>query len=289
MDKKKRKLIQFSAALLQNGNLAGFLTGKIYRGDGKLLCLPGLNCYSCPGAVGACPIGSLQFFLSSRPVGFPYYVLGCLLFFGVVFGRAVCGFLCPFGLIQELLYKLPVPKRHGKTIAADQWGRKCKYFVLLVFVIALPLALSYTPAFCKWLCPVGSLEGAIALTVLNSGKLNFPKGILYWWKLGLLALVALASIWIFRPFCRYICPLGAIYGCANSISIYRGTVERTNCIACGKCSTVCPMQVDPLKNLNSAECIRCGACASACPGHALHFDFQWPFPAETDRPSTNRS
>lgn len=289
MDNKKRKWIQVAAALIQNGDLARFLDGKIYRGDAKRICLPGLNCYSCPGAVGACPIGSLQFFLSGCPVDFPYYVLGCILFFGVIFGRLICGFVCPFGLIQELVYKIPVPKRRGQQLRADRWGRSCNFFILLVFVFVLPLLLSYTPAFCKWLCPVGSLEGALPLTLLNSGKLNFPKGVLYWWKFGLLALVLLTSVVIFRPFCRYICPLGAIYGCANHISIYRGTVERARCTDCGACSAVCPMHVDPLKNPNSAECIRCGACASACPGHALHFGFQWPFPAETGPSTTKRS
>ena len=106
---KRRFSIQAVSALLHNANLKGFLTGKIYQGAGKNICVPGLNCYSCPGAVGACPIGSLQGFLSGLKFRFPYYVLGFLIFFGALLGRAVCGFLCPFGFFQELLHKIPFP------------------------------------------------------------------------------------------------------------------------------------------------------------------------------------
>ena len=68
----KRKIIQIAAALLMNGNLSGFLKGKIYRGPLKQVCVPGLNCYSCPAAVTACPLGALQLFLSGwRAVGWP--------------------------------------------------------------------------------------------------------------------------------------------------------------------------------------------------------------------------
>lgn len=273
MGERRRKTIQIFAAILQNGNLTGFLKGTIYRGYGKTVCLPGLNCYSCPGAVGACPIGTLQTFLANRPVAFPYYVLGTLLFFGAVLGRLVCGLLCPFGLVQELLYLIPIPKR-TRVLGVDRWLRKLKFVILLVFVIVLPLMLPYTPAFCKWLCPVGALEGAIPLTLLQSGKLVFSKGVLYWWKLALLAIVVLVSLRIFRPFCRYLCPLGALYGCLNRVSVYRGSVDRERCVQCGKCSDVCPMQLDPAKQPNSVECIRCGACAASCPTDALRFGFR---------------
>lgn len=253
-----------------------------------MFCVPGLNCYSCPGAVGACPIGAIQSSLALRPTSVPYYVLGCLLLLGTIFGRAICGFLCPFGLIQELLYKIPVPKQKRRTLAVDRWLRKCKFFVLAGMVVILPLTLAYTPAFCKWLCPVGTLEGAIPLLVLHAGNLDFPKGVLYWWKLGVLAVVLGVSTRIYRPFCRYVCPLGAIYGCANPISIYRGQVDKTQCVECGKCSAVCPMQIDPLKNPNSTECIRCGACASACPSHAIRFDFRFPRFAESEKVSEQK-
>jgi ferredoxin-type protein NapH len=106
----KRTLIQILTAFLYNGNLPGFLNGRIWQGPSKSICVPGLNCYSCPGALGACPLGALQSSLSGVLLRFPFYVLGLMLLFGLLFGRTVCGWLCPFGFIQELLYKIPSPK-----------------------------------------------------------------------------------------------------------------------------------------------------------------------------------
>lgn len=281
MDKQKRTIIQFCSALLQNANLTGFAGGTLYRGPVKQFCVPGLNCYSCPGALGACPLGSLQAFLSGRPVVFPFYVLGIVLFFGTLLGRAVCGFLCPFGLIQELLFKIPIPRKKAPTLPGDRWLRKLKYAVLLVFVIALPLALENIPAFCKWLCPVGALEGSIPLTLLSGSDVVFSKGWLYFWKLALLTLVLLASAAVFRPFCRYLCPLGAFYGCMNRVSIYRASIDVSRCTGCGSCAAVCPMQTNPLGQANGAECIRCGACEKTCPSGALHFTFHLPLLPES--------
>ena len=62
---KRRTAVQALWALITNSYLTGFLQGKIYRGDLKKLCVPGLNCYSCPGALGSCPIGSLQAVIGS--------------------------------------------------------------------------------------------------------------------------------------------------------------------------------------------------------------------------------
>ena len=97
----KRKIIQLYAALLHNANLKGFISGKIFKGDSKVLCAPGLNCYSCPGAVGACPLGTLQNSLSSANKRLPFYVFGILMLYGLILGRTICGFLCPMGLLQE--------------------------------------------------------------------------------------------------------------------------------------------------------------------------------------------
>ena len=102
----QRRLIQLYAALLYNAHLKGCITGHIYTGNVKAMCLPGFNCYSCPGAVGACPLGALQNALAASGSRAPTYVLGILLLFGLTLGRTICGFLCPVGLLQELLYKI---------------------------------------------------------------------------------------------------------------------------------------------------------------------------------------
>lgn len=274
MGKKSfRGWIQLCAALIQNANFKGFFTGQIYKGAGKSVCVPGLNCYSCPGALGACPIGSLQSALDSRPFRLPYYVVGFLLFFGALLGRAVCGFLCPFGFIQELVHKIPLPRKKLRTFRGDRPLRYLKYVILAVFVIGLPLVMEYTPAFCKYICPAGTLEGGIPLVLIFGGKYNFQLGWLFSWKVGLLIGVLAACLFIYRPFCKYLCPLGAIYGCMNKYALYRMRPEMEKCVRCGSCAKACPMGVDPAKTPNSAECIRCGACVRACPAGCLHLSF----------------
>ena len=271
-----RKAVQAISSLLQNGHLAGFATGAIYAGPLKRFCVPGLNCYSCPGALGACPMGSLQAALSARRPKFPFYVLGLLLAFGVLLGRFVCGWLCLFGLVQELLYRIPV-KKLTVPPKIDKPLRYLKYAVLLILAVLLPLALRdefgmSAPYFCKLLCPAGMLEGGIPLVILN--KALRPAARFLWaWKFAVLLVLLAASVFIERPFCKYLCPLGAFYGLFAKIGFLRISTDRSACVNCGKCASLCPMQVDPAINADSAECIRCGACVSACPTDALRFTF----------------
>ena len=107
---RKKNIIQALATLATNANLKGFFEGRIYTGNTKVACVPGLNCYSCPGAVGSCPIGSLQAVIGSKKFSISYYVFGIMILIGALLGRLVCGLLCPFGFVQDLLYKIPTPK-----------------------------------------------------------------------------------------------------------------------------------------------------------------------------------
>ena len=272
----KRHIIQAAAALLTNMNIKGFFTGSIYKGASKQACVPGLNCYSCPGAVGACPIGSLQAELGKGRLRFPSYVTGILLFFGVMFGRLICGFFCLFGFIQDLLYKIPVPKLViPKKI--DKPLRYVKYAILLIFVIILPLFLrdeygTSAPYFCKLICPAGTLEGGIPLVLLNTG-LRSVIGFLFRWKVSILIIIVALSIFIYRPFCKYICPLGAIYSLFNRFSFYQMHLDKSRCIGCKQCERQCKMGVEITKNINSTECIRCGACINACKKGAISSGF----------------
>ena len=142
MDRRRqsltRRLFQAAFFALTNGYVRGFAEGKIYKGSLKRLCVPGLNCYSCPGALGSCPIGALQAVLDGGKFRFSAYVLGLLMAFGTLFGRLVCGWMCPFGLVQELLHRLPFPKKR-KNLPGHRVLVYLKYLVLVLFVIALPL------------------------------------------------------------------------------------------------------------------------------------------------------
>lgn len=278
MDKKqnrnewKRHGIQAVWALLTNSYLLGFAEGKIYRGKLKNLCVPGLNCYSCPGAVGACPIGAMQAVIGSWNFKFAFYVAGFMMFIGALMGRFVCGWLCPFGLIQDLLHKIPFPQKIG-IFRGDKLLRKLKYVILLVFVILLPMFAvdimgQGAPYFCKLICPAGTLEGGIPLVLLKQ-SMRSALGWLYAWKNALLLITIFLSVLIYRPFCKYICPLGAVYSVFNPISVFRYRVDKEKCTGCKACAKVCKMQVDPTLNANHPECIRCGACKKACPENAI--------------------
>ena len=267
-----RHVFQSFWFLLTNSFFEGFKTGKIYGGKWKQLCVPGMNCYSCPGAKGSCPIGALQAVIGSPKFKFSYYIVGFLFFVGALIGRGVCGYLCPFGLVQDLLHKIPFVKKI-ETFKGDKALRKAKYLILLVFVILLPLFLvdiigQGAPYFCKLICRVGMMEGGIPLVLMNK-SMRGAIGFLYAWKGLILILTIFLSIVIYRPFCKYICPLGAIYSLFNSVSLFRYTLDHQKCIHCGRCKAVCEMQCDPVKNCNDLECIRCGKCKNACPVDAI--------------------
>lgn len=262
-----RLAVQLAAALLQNGNIKGFFTGKIYTGSLKQVCVPGLNCYSCPGAFGACPLGSLQNSLAKAKPSFPFYVLGFLLLFGALLGRAVCGFLCPFGLVQDLLYRIPFFKKI-RTFPGDRVLRWLKYVVALALVVLLPILYTNIPFFCKYVCPAGTLFGAIPLLSVEQ-LLSDQIGPLFFWKLTVLVVILLVSLLISRPFCRYLCPLGGFYGLFNRVALVRLRYTESACVDCGGCVPTCTMGIDPKTQFNSVECIRCGRCANVCPTNAL--------------------
>ena len=271
-----QRKIQLLAAVLFNGYAAGFLKGRIFTGGSKAFCIPVLNCYSCPGALGACPIGSLQAVLGGRKAGFPFYVLGTLMLFGVVLGRAACGLLCPFGLVQDLLHKIPVRKvRIPKRI--DRPARYVKYGILLTLVILLPaFAPTETgiapPYFCQYICPAGTLEGGIPLLLLD-GALRKAAGALFRWKVLVLVVILGLAAAVQRPFCKYLCPLGAFYALFNRFSFYQMGLDREKCVRCARCERACPMGVEVTKNINSPECIRCGRCREVCPTGAVSGGF----------------
>ena len=267
-----RHLFQSIWFLITNSYFEGFKTGKIYGGNLKKICVPGMNCYSCPGAKGSCPIGSLQAVIGNSKYKISYYIVGILFFIGALVGRFVCGWLCPFGLIQDLLHKIPFFKK-VETFKFDKHLRKLKYIILLVFVIILPLFLvdilgQGSPYFCKLICPIGMLEGGLPLVLLNK-SMRSAIGFLYYWKGIILIVTLLLSIIIYRPFCKYICPLGAIYSIFNPISIFRYRLDKDKCINCGRCKKVCQMNINPVENCNHLECIRCGRCKNACPVDAI--------------------
>ena len=273
-----RRIIQLASAAVLNGYAAGFAGGKIFTGAGKAFCVPVLNCYACPGALGSCPVGSLQTVLGGARHRFSFYVLGMLMVFGIALGRLWCGFVCPFGFIQDLLGMIPARKIKVAP-RVDKPLRYVKYAVLLIFVILLPLLAKnqYGIAdswFCNYICPAGTLEGGIPL-MLADKRLRALAGALFSWKMAILILVLLGAVFIPRFFCRYLCPLGALYGLFNRFSFYQLELDRSRCTGCRSCAKACPMAVDipaagdGTVQISGAECIRCGRCKAVCPAGAI--------------------
>lgn len=309
---RTRLILQSCWFILTNSFMVGWFKGTIYQGKLKYMCVPGMNCYSCPGAWGACPIGSLQAVLDEfdatkswvdpktgtyvkAPVYyFAFYIIGFIMIVGALCGRLVCGILCPFGWIQDLLYKIPVKKlkisRDPEKIklyknpglakfalGADRVLRYFKYAFLIVMVVCLPLLVKADPWFCKYVCPSGMLLGGIPLMSMNE-NLAEAAGSLTALKLSILGFIVVLSIFLYRPFCRYICPLGALYSLFNPISLYKYGIVDSKCNrskGCAACRSACPMGIDPVKNPNSMECIRCGTCNATCPQKAIHAGFKF--------------
>ena len=268
-----RGLLQACAVLLTNPHLPNLLKGKIYRGDAKYVCVPGLNCYSCPAATGACPIGAIQSVIGSSKFKFSYYVTGTLILLGVLLGRVVCGFLCPFGWFQELIHKIPLPRKKLSTKKL----RPLRYLKYLILLLTVTLPLIFTnevglgdPFFCKYLCPQGVLEGAIPLS-LASESIRNALGSLFTWKSVVLGAVVILSLLFYRPFCKWLCPLGAFYALFNRVSLTGMQVDGHKCVHCGRCEKACKMDVDVTKTPDHPECIRCGMCVKACPTGAVSF------------------
>lgn len=396
---------QIISAILLNAYVLSYLQHKvIYTGVLKMVPQPVLNCYGGPLSVFACPIGSFQQIIGIHQI--PWLPIGVFLLVGIVVGRMACGWVCPFGLWQDLLNKIPLDRGRkswlsftlialiGALVAAGltailktQWWRVFLYgwlpftlvallfsrlgnrdipakmwlggfvasiglallvwlrlgasfgvvvgvvamvllsltgrwfaaiaaaiaalFVVLIgptfhlgplagpalaivcavalaaivllldrvaevtlpatflkfaFLLIVALVVAYKtgePWFCK-LCPQGTLEAGIPLVLWDpQGGLRNLVGWLYFVKIGILLLVVLASISIKRPFCRLICPIGALYSVFNKFSLMHLKVSAT-CKTCERCTKVCPMDIEVHRNANQLECIRCLECKYAC-------------------------
>jgi polyferredoxin len=267
-----RRLTQLVAFILQNPLLANFFTGKIYQGKAKMFCSPGLNCYSCPAAAVSCPVGAIQFFLAGARHSVSYFVSGFLLVTGVSFGRFVCGYVCPMGLLQDLIFRLKTPKIKLQL----KFVRYIKYMVLLLFVILLPLLVLNelsglgSPWFCKYICPSGTIFAAVPLLAAN----DFLGELVSWqftMKLVIASALLILAAPIYRFFCRALCPLGAFYSLFNGIAFVKMRCDKEKCVSCGSCREACQIKIDPVEQPNSPECVRCGMCKNACKAGALSY------------------
>jgi ferredoxin-type protein NapH len=222
------------------------------------LIWPFFYCYGCPLASGGCPIGVLQHFMILPAI--PFYLVGTLGIYGTIFGRAFCGWACPFGGFQDLLGFFNKKKRKLKPLIYSK-------FVML-FLVIISAWITLDTFFCKF-CPAGSLFAAIPAPFFFS-SLNIS--LFFYVHIATLISTIVLVLLFSRFWCRYLCPLGSI-GIFNKLSILTISLNPTKCTKCGKCLDACPMSIDKLENIGkSSDCILCGKCVEACQTNALRIN-----------------
>lgn len=254
----KRRIFQGLGTVLPNAYVQGFFTPSLYQGPLKGVCTPLFNCYACPSALFSCPIGSLQHFAATGKA--PFYAFGTLAVVGTSVGRMTCGTLCPFGFLQDILYKIRTWK--GRLPA---WASSLRYAALAILVFLVP-ALTHEHWFSR-LCPMGTLSAGLPWVTLSESIRNLA-GSVFWVKIGILLLFLSSSVMLKRPFCRAACPLGAVFSLFNRGSFLQLAWNPDTCTRCGKCQKICPVDIRPDYKPASAECLRCLDC-TRCPSLAL--------------------
>ena len=346
-----------SAWLLHLGSLGLFA---------RTACSPAFACHGCPWATLACPIGVLAHGSVVRSL--PVFAIGFVLAIGAALGRLVCGFLCPFGWFQDLLYRIPTRK-----VRLPRWSRWGKYAALILLVGLLPYLLGQYPLghldvakpavrkldngqlevkvtvenrgatpvdridliavyrdlesggevfrspepisrnvvvapgarlelaafaipnllaranleiqspqrlliaaprfplyYCQ-VCPLGTLTahlpryGGAGATPTSASRLARENAL----RLAVFAFFLVLMVLASRAFCRTFCPLGAIYGLCSRLALLRLRLRREDCVDCGRCDKVCPVELDVRRELSGPECIACGDCIRACPKAAI--------------------
>ncbi len=275
-----RRWIQTLFFFITNGYWNFPYTKAIYKGPLKVVCSPGLNCYSCPASTTYCPIGSLQQLFAGIRLSIEtgqffvgFYIIGTIGVIGGFFGRMVCGWACPFGLFQDLLHKIPSSK-------FNIWPflRYMKYGLLVFMVVLLPLfAIDEFGTgdiwFCKYFCPAGTIEAGIPMIILQPA-LRANLGWIFLLKIVILIVFFIWAIIASRPFCRTACPLGAFYALFSKVKLIKVTLDHKKCTNCKECHSVCPMGVHFDESPDDMECISCLNCSKVCKQNAINLEIR---------------
>jgi ferredoxin-type protein NapH len=223
------------------------------------MCSPVFHCYACPLATFACPIGVLAQFSALHI--FPFVAIGLLVGLGALFGSLLCGWACPFGFLQDLVARVRTPK-----FDLPRWTGHFRYVVLLGTVLAIPYFFGegHPLFFCSF-CPAGALEGAVPNIISQATRgesVSLPNPL----KLTVLLLFLGAIFFVRRPWCRMLCPLGAIFSLFNGASAFFLRLDGEKCVDCGQCHKLCQVGLQPQKSPNDRQCIRCLECTQCKPG-----------------------
>ena len=258
----RRRIVQTLSLVLLNSNFWGLGTERI--------CIPVMNCEACAIAWLGCPIGMIGSNLAFRE--WPFLVLGVTLVLGALIGRLFCGWVCPMGLLQDLLYKIRSPK--FKLWRGATW---IKYGFLVITVFVLGFIFGKTPDvspffFCN-LCPTAAIQVVLPdMLIYQDFAMTFARSL----RLSILVAVMLLSLGVHRGFCKVMCPIGALIAITNRFSLFSLKLNTSSCVSCKKCNSACPMDVPVMESPEGGravnrdtECIECLTCEQVCPTAAI--------------------
>lgn len=187
------------------------------------------------------------------------FVLMILMFIlAVGFGPLFCGWICPFGTLQEVISKIgkKIFKRKHNNFMPYKYD---KYLRFLRYLILIRVA--YMTA----------ATGNIIFSQADPyyALFNFWTSEASILSIAILMIIALASLFIERPWCKYACPYGAALGITNLFRIFKIKRNSSTCLNCGACNEVCPMniKISREENVRNNQCISCMKCTSeeVCP------------------------
>lgn len=261
--KFKQRLVQAFSLFMLNSNLGG---GRVFG-----FCLPIMHCNACALSWTLCPIYKLSELVQFHQslVSVEWLTIAAVFGLCAVAGRFFCGWVCPAGFIQDLLYKIPSPK--FKMPASLQW---MKYGVLFALVIGVAYFLGKeVPAFFCTYCPTATLEVTVPGMLFSP---DYQPGIIGNWRLAVLAIVLILAVTSERSFCKIMCPIGAMVAITNKFALFSVKLSADKCIHCHKCDKACPMDV-PVERCattgkkvsSNLECVECLTCESVCPTNAI--------------------
>ena len=209
---------------------------------------------ACPRLPGALELILLHISEPER-VGMHIIKVAVVLTMGIVYGRYYCGWICPKGVIQELIHRpalgVKVPEKVDRAL---KWGK----YVTLVLLVLFPLI---------WNARLFLHIGPFRVIFNMSGPA---------YAVAFLVVVLVASVFIDRAYCRYFCPEGGLLALAQLVSPFRVRLDRARCTDCGRCVKACPVDAFVLEGktpvaISRTECIVCTECAVACRESGIHF------------------